>query len=107
MRTAPNLFEDLPAHLPAEVVQTLVSARSFRIERIISCGHASPDDFWYDQPEHEFVVVLRGAAQLRFEEGVLDLNLGSFINIPAHKRHRVEWTDPDQPTIWLAVYYGD
>ena len=107
MRTAPNLFEDLPAHLPAEVVQTLVSAGRVRIERIISRGQASPDDVWYDQPEHEFVVVLRGAAQLRFEDGVLDLAAGSFITIPAHTRHRVEWTDPDQPTIWLAVLYSD
>jgi cupin 2 domain-containing protein len=107
MRIAPNLFEDLPARLSAEVVQTLVSAGRLRVERIISHGHASPDDFWYDQPEHEFVVLLRGAAQLRFEEGLLDLTPGSFINIPAHKRHRVEWTDPDQPTIWLAVHYGD
>jgi len=107
MRTVPNLFDDLPAQLPAELVQSLLSARSLRVERIISHGHASPNGSWYDQPEHEFVVVLRGAAQLRFEEGLLDLTAGSFINIPAHKRHRVEWTDPDQPTIWLAVHYCD
>jgi cupin 2 domain-containing protein len=107
MSTTPNLFEDLPEALPEEFTQTLASANSIRVERIVSRGHASPDGFWYDQPEHEFVVVLRGKARLRFDEGVVDLRAGSFMNIPAHARHRVDWTDPIEPTIWLAVHYSD
>jgi cupin 2 domain-containing protein len=107
MSKPPNLFDDLPAGLPEELTQTLLSAAGLRIERIVSRGHASPDDFWYDQPRHEFVVLLRGAARVRFEDGEVELMTGSFLNIPAHRRHRVEWTDPHQPTIWLAVHYGD
>jgi cupin 2 domain-containing protein len=76
-----------------------------RIERIVSCGHASPEGFWYDQTQHEWIVVLKGAAKLRFEDGMVDLRPGDFVNIPSHKRHRVEWTTPDETTIWLAVYY--
>lgn len=102
-----NLFDDLPQHLPNEVVQTLLRAADVRIERIISHGHASPEGFWYDQAQHEWVIVLKGAARLRFEDEVLEMKPGAFINIPAHKKHRVDWTTPDEPTVWLGVRYGD
>ena len=102
-----NLFADLPQRLPNELVTTLLDAANVRIERIIFHGHASPEGFWYDQDQHEWVVVLKGTARLRFEddEQPVELKSGDFINIPAHKKHRVEWTTPDEPTIWLAVYY--
>ncbi len=101
-----NLFAVLPQHLPQELVQTLLTAAQVRIERIVSHGHASPEGFWYDQDQHEWVVVLKGAARFRFEgEEPVEMKPGDFLNIPAHKRHRVEWTTPDEPTIWLAVHY--
>jgi cupin 2 domain-containing protein len=103
-----NLFHDVPQQLPQELVETLINAANVRIERIVSHGHASPAGFWYDQDQHEWVVVLKGAAQLRFEgDEPFEMKSGDFVNIPAHKRHRVEWTAPDEPTIWLAVHYGD
>ena len=104
-----NLFADLPGHLPGELFTTLLEADSVRIERIVSHGHASPEGFWYDQDQHEWVVVLKGAARLAFEgdEQPVEMMQGEFVNIPAHKRHRVEWTTPDGPTVWLAVHYGD
>ena len=105
MNSAPSLYADLPSHLPDELTETLVSATHVRVERIVSHGHASPIGFWYDQPWAEFVVLLRGAARLRFEDGEIEMTPGSFLNIPAHRRHRVEWTDPTQPTVWLAVHY--
>lgn len=102
-----NLFADLPTHLGQELVQTILTAAEVRIERIVSHGHASPEGFWYDQDQHEWVVVLKGAARLCFEgEEPVEMRPGDFINIPAHKRHRVEWTTPEEPTIWLAVFYG-
>jgi cupin 2 domain-containing protein len=88
-------------------VQTILAAAQVRIERIISHGHASPEGFWYDQDQHEWVVVLKGAARLQFENRMVEMKSGDFINIPAHRRHRVEWTTPDEPTIWLAVFYGE
>ena len=91
-----NLLTDLPQHLPKEVVQTLIRAADVRIERIISHGHASPADFWYDQPQHEWVIVLKGAARLQFEDGMVEMKLGDFINIPAFRKHRVDWTTPDR-----------
>ena len=105
--TIKNVFDDLPQHLPKEVVQTLISAANVRIERIISHGHASPADFWYDQPQHEWVIVLKGAARLQFEDGIVEMKPGNFINIPAFRKHRVEWTTPDEPTVWLGVRYGE
>jgi cupin 2 domain-containing protein len=101
-----NLLADLPSQLPDELVQTLICAAGVRIERIVSHGHVSPQGFWYDQPQGEWVMVLKGAARLRFEHGTVEMKPGDFINIPAHKKHRVEWTIPDEPTIWLAVHYG-
>jgi cupin 2 domain-containing protein len=101
-----NLLAAIPTDLPEELIQTLLSTPGLRIERIVSRGHASPDGFWYDQETHEWVLLLTGAARLRVEgDGPLDLLPGAFVNIPAHKRHRVEWTDPARTTIWLAIHY--
>ncbi len=103
--TTNNLFVDLPQRLPDELLTTLLDAANARIERIVSRGHASPEGFWYDQDEHEWVVVLKGAARLRFDDETIEMKPGDFIEIPAHKKHRVEWTTPDEPTIWLAILY--
>jgi cupin 2 domain-containing protein len=102
-----NVFDDLPRQLPKELVEILIRTADVRIERIISHGHASPADFWYDQAQHEWVIVLQGAARLQFEDGIVEMRPGDFINIPAFKRHRVAWTTPDEPTVWLGVRYGD
>ena len=107
MTRSSNLFTDLPSQLTDEIFTTLLEAANVRIERIVSHGHASPEGFWYDQYQHEWVVILKGAARLRFEDGIVEMKPADFINIPAHKRHRVEWTKPEEPTIWLAVHYGD
>lgn len=103
-----NLFADLPAALPEELVQVLVDGPAVRVERIVSRGHASPAGFWYDQDTHEWVLLVRGAARLRFEGGEpFEMTAGDYVHIPAHRRHRVEWTDPDGPTVWLAVHYPE
>ncbi|HSH68581.1 MAG TPA: cupin domain-containing protein [Deferrisomatales bacterium] len=107
-----SLYAGIPAHLPEELCDTLASAgstRSTRIERIVSRGHTSPEGFWYDQTQHEFVLLVKGRAGLRFEgdaEPVV-LEAGEYLDIPARVRHRVEWTDPEGDTVWLAVHYGD
>ena len=103
----PNLFTDLPSQLPDELITILNDAADVRIERIVSHGHVSPKDFWYDQEQHEWVVVLKGTARLQFEDGEVEMKVGDFVNIPAHKKHRVDWTTPDEPTIWLAVFYRE
>jgi cupin 2 domain-containing protein len=102
-----NLFANLPTRLPEELVTILAESQHVRIERIISTGHASPEGFWYDQEEVEWVIVLMGAAKLLLEgdnEPVM-MRPGDHLQIPAHRRHRVEWTTPDEPTVWLAVFY--
>lgn len=102
-----NLFAGIPANVPEELFETLVAAQGVRIERIVSHGHASPEGFWYDQDTDEWVLLLRGAARLQFEnsDAPLELVPGQYILIPARTRHRVAWTDPAQPTIWLAVHF--
>lgn len=104
-----NLFSELDRSLPEELAETLVNSSSVRIERIVSTGQTSEPDYWYDQDEAEWVVVLKGAAKIRFNDQGSDVDLGpgDWINIPAHRRHRVEWTSLDEPTVWLAVFYRD
>ncbi len=102
-----NFFDNLPTSIPNELIQVIAGNHHVRIERIVSHGHASPDGFWYDQDENEWVIVLKGAARLRFDDRSVELKTGDFVNIPAHKRHRVEWTTSDEPTIWLAVFFND
>jgi len=102
-----NLFDGLPAELPAELMETIARGRGTRVERIVSRGHASPAGFWYDQEEDEWVLVVRGRAHLRFadDEAPVALGPGDHLHIPAHARHRVEWTDPEQDTVWVAVFW--
>lgn len=105
-RTTGNLFAGIPATLDAELLDTLVATATVRIERIVSRGHASPESGWYDQDENELVVVLHGRGRLLFDDGTeAALAAGDWIDIPAHRRHRVAWTDPDADTVWLAVFY--
>ena len=105
--TTNNLFTDLQANQPDELFTTVLDASNVRIERTVSFGHSSPEGFWYDQDQHEWVVMLKGAARLRFEDETVEMKPGDFVNIPANMKHRVEWTTPDDPTIWLAVHFGD
>jgi cupin 2 domain-containing protein len=100
-----NVFADPPPQLPDELFTTLLDSANVRIERIVSHGHASPEGFWYDQDHHEWVLLLRGAARIQLLDQTVELSPGQFINIPSHLKHRVEWTTPDEPTIWLAVHY--
>ncbi len=104
-----NLLRDLPDAATGEVVDMLVVDANVRIERIISRGQKSPDGFWYDQDDAEFVVILAGAARLRFADEVSTraLGPGDHVHIAAHRRHRVEWTDPARETVWLAVFYHE
>lgn len=105
MTVPSNLFADIPADLPEELFQTLIDSANVRIERIVSHGHKSPDGFWYDQPTDEWVLLLRGAARLEFDDGRMqELAPGDHAWIPAHTCHRVAWTDPNQVTIWVAVH---
>ena len=100
-----NLF-DLPSPLPAaEVFEALIPDRGVQIERIVSCGQATPEGEWYDQARDEWVALLQGEATLRYADGrVLDMRAGDWVLIPAHERHRVERTSADPPCIWLAVH---
>ncbi len=102
-----TLLEGIPAELPEEICDTICSAESVKIERIVSRGHASPEGFWYDQERNEFVLVMRGSAGLKLEneEDIVVLKPGDYLNIGSHRKHRVEWTDPTCETIWLAVHY--
>ncbi len=101
-----NLFSDLPRHSSNEEFTTLLEGRAFKLERIVSTGQASPPGQWYDQDRDEWVVLLAGSADLRYEnEQPVRLEPGDWLHIPAHRRHRVEWTDPDRPTVWLALHF--
>ena len=92
-----NLYTDL-REAPEEVFETLVSSDCVRIERIVSDGHASPEGFWYDQVESEWVLLLKGSAVLRIDgkDEPVFLKPGDWIDIPAHARHRVEWDRPSR-----------
>ncbi len=109
---AGNLFADLP-HRPAapqdaERFDTLLTRPGLRIERIVSTGQASPPGFWYDQTDAEWVALLSGEALLRFEDEAeaRHLRAGDWLYIAPQRRHRVDWTAEETPTVWLAVHHA-
>lgn len=105
---ADNLFADLPLEPEAaERLETLLTRPGLRIERIVSTGQASPAGFWYQQVDAEWVLLLSGEALLRFEDerAARRLRAGDWLYIEPQRRHRVDWTDPAAPTVWLAVHH--
>lgn len=107
MPDVPNIFDDIPEQFQEELFQSILATDNIKIERIISKGHASPDGFWYDSDDNEWVILLKGSACLCFKKNneKIVLKPGDHLIIPAHTVHRVEWTDSKQETIWLAVHY--
>jgi cupin 2 domain-containing protein len=103
-----NLFAGIPREMPEEVFGEILRTETFRIERIVSRGQASPPGFWYSQEAEEWVLLVSGSARLCFEDGRrIDMIPGDHLLIPRHVRHRVDRTDPERETVWLAVYYGE
>ena len=102
-----NLFEGIPAQLAEEKVDRLLTTSDFILERIVSIGHVTAAGEWFDQERDEWVILLSGRAILLFadEAEAQRLEPGDFIHIPAHRRHRVEWTDPGEKTVWLALHF--
>lgn len=107
MQNPANLLSDLPKQRRDEVFEKLIDTESCTIERIVSRGHTTEEGKWYDQEKNEWVLIIKGAARLRFadRETAFEMRPGDHINIPAHCKHRVEWTDPDVETVWVAVHY--
>lgn len=98
-----NLFS-IPVRTDDEFCETLASSHSCRIERIVSQGHRSPDDFWYDQTEDELVCLLSGSALLDFDYCSVVLTAGDTLFVPAHKKHRVDQTSNMPPCVWLCIF---
>lgn len=102
-----NLYAKLPpADTPEELFTTLLEEPGLIVRRIVSTGQSSPPDFWYDQADAEWVVLLSGEAKLRFadESQAHHLRPGDYLDIAPGQRHRVDWTSPDEPTVWLAIH---
>jgi cupin 2 domain-containing protein len=104
-----NLFSETPSELRDEISETVLKTDCLTLERIISSGQATPPGQWYDQETHEWVILLKGRAGLLFEgeEEIRILQPGDYVHIPAHRRHRVEWTEVGQTTVWLALHYRE
>ena len=102
-----NFLKNLPQHNEVEMIENLIESNNVRIERIVSNAQLSPDGFWYDQNENEWVILLAGSACIRFDDNSeIILNPFDYLLIPTHRKHRVEWTSKDEVTVWLAVFYN-
>jgi len=102
-----NLFEELPLNKECEYFEDILRIPGFKLERIISFGQCTPENEWYDQERDEWVILIKGSATLIFEDQVKEIELkpGDHLLIPAHQKHRVSRTDPDQPSFWLALHF--
>lgn len=103
-----NIFDKVNVDKNNEEYITLLRDKSVRIERIVSNGQKSEENFWYEQDENEFILVLEGDAILEFEDkGEVELKKGDFLDIKAREKHRIKYTSTSQPTIWLAIFYNN
>ena len=102
-----NIFKNLPISMADESFEAIINTENILVERIVSWGHSSPPNFWYDQDKDEWILLLQGRACIKFQKGnkKIVLNSGDHLTIPAHAKHRVEWTDAEGQTIWLAMHY--
>ena len=106
MNELSNIFKNLPTNSDTEeIIEIIEKNDNIRIERIISTGQHSPENFWYEQNENEFVILLKGEAELEFEDKTINMLPGDNLLIPALQRHRVKSTSKKEKTIWLAVFY--
>lgn len=104
--TVHNLLHPLPSALAAEQFDSLINSANVRLERIMSQGQITPAGEWYDQAENEWVILLQGAARIAYADGTeIALQVGDSVLLPAHCRHRVSWTQPDDITVWLAMFF--
>ncbi|BBB26308.1 cupin domain-containing protein [Amphritea japonica] len=102
-----NLFTNIPSDLPNELFTVLLENDHLTIERIVSRGQQTPENDWYDQDRHEWVLLVQGRARIAYcDSEPVELSAGQYLHIPAHRKHRVEWTSPTEDCIWLAIHYG-
>ncbi len=102
-----NIFSNIPKKSTKEIFISLLKNKNIKIERIVSYGQVSPKNFWYDQEKNEWIILLKGNTKIRFKNSTKAIKLlpGDFINIPAHKKHRVDQTAKYKKTVWLAIHY--
>jgi cupin 2 domain-containing protein len=103
----PSVYSKIPARRKKEVFDKILQGKDFKLERIVSRGHATPEGKWYDQKDDEWVILLKGRAGLRIKgkRQPITLSPGDYLHLPAHRRHRVEWTQKNTQTVWLALHY--
>ena len=107
MTSPANLFANLPENAAEELFTTLLQHQGCRIERIVSYGQSSPEEFWYDQNWDEWVLLLQGSAELDVDGQMVKLVPGDHVLIKAGQKHRVTHTDQNQPTVWLAIHLNE
>lgn len=104
-----NIYTHLPPAQKTEVSEKIISNSGVKIERITSLGQATLPGKWLESKRNEWVILLKGKAKLRLRshENIIHMEPGDHIYIPAGIKHRVEWTDPGQKSVWVAVMFGD
>ena len=106
-KTETNFFSKIPELQPGmEEIENILRHGNVRIERITGSGAVSPDGFWFDQDENEWVMLLQGDAVIEFTDGTkTQMTAGSYISLPAHEKHRLVYTSSDPACIWLAFFW--
>ena len=100
-----NIFEQIIVDKNEEKFFEIFKNETIKIEKIVSNGPISPENFWYEQEKSELVLLLEGIAMLDFENREVELKKGDCLNIKAMEKHRVKFTSLDEPTVWFAVFY--
>lgn len=100
-----NIFEQIVVDKNEEKFFEIFKNETIKVEKIVSNGQKSPENFWYEQEQSEFILLLEGFAILEFENRKVELKKGDCLNIESMEKHRVKFTSQDEPTIWFAVFY--
>ena len=84
----------------------ILNGNKFRLEKIISKGYKTPNAKWLSESVDEFVLLLKGKAEILFETGqIVELKEGDYLIIPSNTKHKVIKTSIRPLCYWLTIHF--
>lgn len=98
--TIQNLFDNAAPPTTGERFETLLQCRNLLIERISSSAVIAPNN--YIQAQDEWVLLVRGTAEIEIDGRTELLKSGDYVFLPVKTPHSVKKVSDG--ALWLAIH---